>query len=132
MAIGLYDLSSRVNVLDDTTVTLIDHGPVVAGGSPIQFTLSDNYLSNKKPDNPQLNDPETWNKVILAYSSPGLNQFKSLTFRRSGGTMQCVESWSSYAISGAWAVQKVYIVGHDGALMKIDGTDFSTDTITVS
>lgn len=132
MAIGLSNLSGRVDVLDETTTTLIAYSAVVAGGPSVRFTLSDNYLSNKKPNNPRLNDPETWNKVVLGYSSPDLSQFKSLTFRRSSGTMQCVESWSSYAASGAWSIQNVYIVGYDGTLLKLENTDFVSDTITVS
>lgn len=132
MAIGTHNLSGRVEVLDQTVTTLISYSAVVAGGSPVLFTLSDNYLINKIPDNPQTNDPLAWNKVILAYSPAGSNQFKSLTFKRSSGTMQCVESWSAFATKGTWSVDKVYVVNHEGVIVKADGSGFVGDTITVA
>ena len=126
------NLPGRVEVLDQGTTTLISYSAVVADGSTVPFTLSDNYLSNKMPDNPQTNDPLTWNKVILAYSPSGSDQFKSLTFKRSSGAMRCVESWSTYAIRGTWSVNKAYVINKDGVIIKIDGSAFSSDTITVA
>lgn len=132
MAIGTTNLPGRVNVQNEATTTLISNNNVTAGASPTLFTLSDNYLRNKISINPQTNDPQMWKKVVLAYRPSSGNQFKSLTFRRTSGTMQCSESWSSYAVSGSWLIDKVYIVNQNGTVLEFSGTDFASDTINVA
>lgn len=131
MAIGTNNLSGRVNVLNEATTTLVSYNNVVGGGSSTVFTLSDNYLINKLPDRVQINDPTLWKKIVLACTPTSGNQFKSLTFRRSSGTMKCTESWSTYSIRGTWSIDKIYVVNLDGFVLEVDGANFSSDTITV-
>lgn len=132
MAVNFNDLGASTTIQSETT-RIFSSMSFSADGEPVYLVLNENYLINLLGSlSSEFNVPDIWKKITITYSPSSSPQIKSLTFRRSDSQFRCTTSWGTYAQTGTWNLYKLYIINKEGALLELNGSNFPSDSITIS
>lgn len=134
MPVSYRNFDGIINVLSDSNQKALGTSSFTADDVPVLIDLNENYLVNKLiGTGPEFDNPLAWEKVVVTYSPPSGTQYKHFTFRLRDSVFKSYASWDTAATTGTWTLKDAVVVSANGALKKLDSSNFtSNDNITVS